>query len=783
MSPRAVAWLERAFLDGNADNFRVLLQGRLNQMPFDQGQGTFEARFDFADVSLDYHPTWGQLDELEGNAVFSGRSMKIKGRNARILESPVKGVVASIEDLQQPVLTIDGTVGGTLAAMLDYVQSSPLKKNFGSLVEQLDASGDAHLLLNLRIPLKDRLGSMSLKGDVTFSDNTLALKNDGIELDDIDGAMNFTLDGISIKKASASLLGQPVELAVYKQGVEGNSQTVVDVQGRFGLTDYLSREKTVFSGYLEGRAPWRILLEIQNQVTKNVPRVALELVSDLDGASVNLPAPFSKTASEKRKLSIRWVPDSASRQPLQISYADVLDAQLLLDDQKHLRRAGVRLGGEKARLPLVDGIHLSGNVETFDLGQWLPILTRSGNGGSGLQPAIDMEAGLFIYAGFQVADVRVRSKLADPWHFQVDGADSQGWLRWLPAERLLPARLLTKFELLNMHGVSGQPVSESDSGEKLSPTAMPELDIEVSKLHLDDRELGAISLRSRRVNQGTSFDQLSIRSAAIVLEGSGAWLEQNNAQVSHFSVSITGGELGELTKLLKSGNEVKGGKLSGDMTLSWPGGPADFELAQVEADIYLNAKDGRLLSVDEGGAGKLLSLFSLNSLQRRLSLDFTDVVKEGFTFDNMEGHFVVMEGNAFTNDFTIEGTSAIIDIAGRTGLITQDYDQLVTVTPQVSSTLPIAGAIAGGPVVGAAVFLADKLVGDKFNRITRVRYKVSGSWDDPVYRAPGAKEPGGNHVEIDVEDIHSDGVQLGRYSPSSVLCSAYESTGLFVGCC
>jgi len=109
------------------------------------------------------------------------------------------------------------------------------------------------------------------------------------------------------------------------------------------------------------------------------------------------------------------------------------------------------------------------------------------------------------------------------------------------------------------------------------------------------------------------------------------------------------------------------------------------------------------------------------------------VVKEGFSFDVMKGHFVVMDGDAFTDDFAINGTSVNIDISGRTGLVARDYDQLVTVTPQVTSTLPIAGAIAGGPAVGAAVFLADKLMGDSFNRLTQVKYHVTGSWDKPVY--------------------------------------------------
>jgi uncharacterized protein YhdP len=167
--------------------------------------------------------------------------------------------------------------------------------------------------------------------------------------------------------------------------------------------------------------------------------------------------------------------------------------------------------------------------------------------------------------------------------------------------------------------------------------------------------------------------------------------------------------------------------------MNWPGGPAGFDLANLEGEVHLRALDGRLVDVEEG-AGKLLNLFNLNSLQRRLSLDFSDLTKGGFSFDVMEAHIVVMDGNAFTNDLNITGSSAVIEIAGRTGLVARDYDQLVTVTPQLSASLPIAGAIAGGPAVGAAVFLAEKLVGDELNRISQVQYQVSGTWEEPVYR-------------------------------------------------
>jgi uncharacterized protein YhdP len=74
----------------------------------------------------------------------------------------------------------------------------------------------------------------------------------------------------------------------------------------------------------------------------------------------------------------------------------------------------------------------------------------------------------------------------------------------------------------------------------------------------------------------------------------------------------------------------------------------------------------------------------------------------------------------------------------------------------VTSTLPIAGAIAGGPVIGAAAFLADKLVGDKFNRLTRVQYQVTGSWDNPVYERLSKITDSNQEKKRAPEDIDTD---------------------------
>ncbi len=49
----------------------------------------------------------------------------------------------------------------------------------------------------------------------------------------------------------------------------------------------------------------------------------------------------------------------------------------------------------------------------------------------------------------------------------------------------------------------------------------------------------------------------------------------------------------------------------------------------------------------------------------------------------------------------------------------------------MSNNLPIAALIVGAPAIGGALFVADKLFGDKVARLASVQYDVEGSLQDP----------------------------------------------------
>jgi len=86
----------------------------------------------------------------------------------------------------------------------------------------------------------------------------------------------------------------------------------------------------------------------------------------------------------------------------------------------------------------------------------------------------------------------------------------------------------------------------------------------------------------------------------------------------------------------------------------------------------------------------------------------------------------------------MKAESALIEMTGPIDIVNKSYNQHVKVTPNVSSTLPLAGAMAGGPIglgVGAAILLFDKLADNLFDKnivnLISYKYDLTGPWNDP----------------------------------------------------
>ncbi|MEJ2760418.1 MAG: AsmA-like C-terminal region-containing protein, partial [Gammaproteobacteria bacterium] len=195
-------------------------------------------------------------------------------------------------------------------------------------------------------------------------------------------------------------------------------------------------------------------------------------------------------------------------------------------------------------------------------------------------------------------------------------------------------------------------------------------------------------------------------------------------------------------------NPIKNGETDLLINADWRGSPMEFSLAKLNGHISMHLKEGQLLNVDPS-AGRLFGLLSIQTLPRRLTLDFSDLFGKGLAFDKIEGNFDITNGEAYTNDLFMKGPSVEVNISGRTGLAEKDYDQIVTVTPRISGSLPVAGAIFGpvGIGVGTAFYLAGKMfdsLRENIDSLLRYQYTITGSWNKPVIkRIEPSKEANG----------------------------------------
>jgi len=128
----------------------------------------------------------------------------------------------------------------------------------------------------------------------------------------------------------------------------------------------------------------------------------------------------------------------------------------------------------------------------------------------------------------------------------------------------------------------------------------------------------------------------------------------------------------------------------------------------------------------------VFGLMSVAALPRRLALDFRDVFGKGFAFDKISSTFVLVDGNAYTCDLSLEGPAASIGIVGRAGLVARDYEQIAVVSANFGNALPVAGALVAGPQVAAVLLIISQIFKKPLQEVSQVYYDVSGTFDEPI---------------------------------------------------
>ena len=200
---------------------------------------------------------------------------------------------------------------------------------------------------------------------------------------------------------------------------------------------------------------------------------------------------------------------------------------------------------------------------------------------------------------------------------------------------------------------------------------------------------------------------------------------------TELDISVKAQDIGAYLAQVGYGDAVRGGK--GELTgrVSWNGPPTDLDYGSLSGALQMRAEDGQFVKL-KPGVGRLLGVLSLQSLPRRITLDFKDVFGEGFAFDRIDGTAKIARGVMTTGDLGMVGTSATVVITGAADLAKETQNLHVRVVPTVGDSVAAAAGLALlNPVVGVGAWIAQRLLKDPLGRMLAYEYAVTGSWDDP----------------------------------------------------
>ncbi len=726
-------------------------------------------------------PLWPLIDAISGRIAFDRTRMEIDAKSAQIHNVAITNVKAVIGDLLAPdkILTIDGTATGALQELVGFVNDSPVVDWIGRFTEETRATGNAVLGLKLQLPLA-RMLETKVQGALQMGGNDVTLQHAIPTLFQTGGRLDFNEKGITLNGMKANFVGGPV---VASGGSQRDGAIVIRAEG------------TVSSDGLRRTYPAPAMQMLAERITGSsrygatiaVRKRHLEITVDstLQGLALDLPAPLKKPAADALplKFEIAAAPgdDSGLRDEIRLSLGTALAAryQRQKTAEKNAAWRIVRGGiGVNVPPPQPDsGVNINVSLKTLNIDAWrslvaaitasggttagAPAAAGAGAAGaavpavavavtvaagapesSGLEQYLDPEviaarAGELIVAGKKLDNVVVGvSHQKGVWQANIDAAQASGYVTWNQSQSGMGlGKVTARLASLVIPKTAASDVTEILEG-KNSTTQIPALDIVAENFELFGKKMGRLELAA---NNGRATGQrewrinkLLLANADAELKATGTWSQPGgNESLTNLSYRLEVVNAGKLLERFGFANVLKGGKglLEGD--IRWQGLPFSLDVPSLDGQMRIDMSAGQFLKVDPGAA-KLLGVLSLQSLPRRLTLDFRDVFSEGFAFDGITGTVAIAQGTARTDNLKMRSVNATVIMDGTADIAHEKQDLHVAVIPEINvGTASVVYALAVNPVIGLGSFLAQLFLRDPLMRAFTFEYRITGPWSAP----------------------------------------------------
>ena len=767
-------YLTRAFTgEGEIANARVLWHGRTSDFPFDDNTGIFQAYVDIEQGDFLFAPDWPALNNLDLSLYFVNNALVMESPSATLAGMKISDMSAAIPSFSPDarlIIYANGT--GTGNALTALMMDSSLKKSLGKVLnEDVQIGGPLTADIKLDIPFKGK--DVVASGTAHLSDNPVFVATTNMLFDKASGEVSFVNGDIDASGLQAQFLKQPVNLSL--SGRQGDTYDLnVELGGRWHVHPLANYVNTDLTEYIDGESDWNTTVQLS--LSNSGFNYTANLTADLTATQSVLPAPFDTPAGSSLPLLITSKGDSKASN-VEASLGDNIRFDGVLPHKEmQFSRAHLALG-ESDIANIGTGFSISANLAQADVQEWFTtinmLLSGKGkdtstavaktNAQSSIQSNESKKANLFgtpsrifakadklNFAGHSIKDAQLSATERNKdWILDLASPQARATIRinsdldeqgieinadYLSLEKPVETGGTTiagSESGVELATNSAMPSEEGESPYNIDPNTLPPIYFYCQSCGVHGIDLGEITLDIAKEENGLAIRQLLVKSDETNVTATGYWKHMGGEIQSALNGTLTSPDVGQMLKEYGVESGIKDSSANVAFDITWPNAPMDFGFEQLNGNVQWSLSDGYLTELSDKGS-RIFTLFSLNSLVRKLSLDFRDVFAKGFFYDDMGGTLSIVDGKAYTDDTEIDGGAGEIEITGFTDLNTGGLNYNVSFAPNVTGNLPFLVYFLATPPTALAALAIDQVL-TSAKVISNVNYRVTGTIKDPKF--------------------------------------------------
>lgn len=717
---------------------------------------------DFDQLRLTFDELWPEVEQGRGQFWLNNHRLWVLADQAQMAGAAMdRGQLRLPFD--NPVLSLQADVQAPADAALALFQADGPLANIGiGIVDEWQASGRTMGRLDLLVPLTGAWPEVRVSGELDGVE--LVFDDFDLNLTDISGDLSYSPEqGLYSENLQGQLFGEALAAQLVSDFTSDEPSVEVLAWGRTPLAEW---------GHWLNE-PW---LSQQHEIATVDARLRfsghsteIDLNSNLLGVALDLPAPLGKAADHESDLDlfVRFYPGGALS--LNGSLDELLSWQFDLNEGRQVESG--RVAYQKALPDLPEpGVFIDAHIHQADADHWwqwiqktvslyqrtVPGEPTDGTADISWLGEIRLSGDDWQYLGLPWSQPQLVVRWSEEaWLLDFHASEGAG-------EILIPhddQPLFVNLDFLLLANepdpdAGDTPAARTDPLDGLVPWDIPEMDIQLSRLSYNDQDLGSWRTEVRKTEQAVTARQLQGQFSGASFNGSLSWRQQENQRlITELQGQMS---LGNINTLLSNWGYApvlnsQNGRF--DLDLNWPGSPAFFDFSRLRGAINLRLNNGAILELDEYEGVKLIGLLNFTRVLRRLALDFSDLIRDGITFDVIEGELLFDRGFARVGEqLVIDGPATRFRFSGDADLVRDTLDVDMVMTVPLSSTFPLVALLAGvSPQAAAAIYVTERVFNNELERLSSARMHVTGTLESPevrFYRVFDASGSGGQSPSV-----------------------------------